>query len=127
MSRLALAGAGLGAVVVVAAPWLLTTVFGAPYLASVTALRWLIVATLCLYLAISGGYLLMAVGRARDNVVAVGAAAAANVALNLILIPSRGIDGAAMATAASFAIMLGITVVAVERSFAAAHPMVTAA
>jgi O-antigen/teichoic acid export membrane protein len=116
--RFAAIGVILGAAVAIAAPALLASVFGEPYRAAAPALRWLVCATGCLYLAMTGGNLLIASGRARDNAVALAAGAAANAGLNVVLIPSRGIEGAALATAASFAIVLAITLVAVERHFA---------
>ena len=51
-------------------------------------------------------------------VLTLAAGAAVNIGLNLWLIPSFGIRGAAIATAASFAVELAITLVAVERLFA---------
>lgn len=117
---LRLAGIGLvaGAAVALVAGPLLAVVFGEPYRAAAPALRWLIVSTGCLYLALTGANLLIAVSRAGDNVKAMGAGAVVNIGLNFVLIPSRGIEGAAMATAASLAIVLGITLVCVERHFA---------
>lgn len=115
--RFAAIGIILAALVAAVAPWLLATVFGEPYRAAAPALRWLVVASICLYLAMTGGNLLIASGRATDNVIALAAGAAANVGLNFLLIPTRGIAGAALATAVSFAIVLVITIVAVERHF----------
>ena len=115
------AGIGLvagGAVAVMAGP-LLAIVFGEPYREAAPALRWLVVATGCLYLAMTGGNLLVAVSRPGDNVKAMGAGAVVNIGLNFVLIPSRGIEGAAIATAASLVIVLGITLACVERHFAA--------
>jgi O-antigen/teichoic acid export membrane protein len=63
-----------------------------------------------------GGYIVMAigVGRARQtqfNWVVTGIAAAANVALNLVLIPRYGMEGAAIATVVSYTVMfVGMTV-----------------
>ena len=108
----------LGMLVIAGAPWILATLFGEPFRAAAPALRWLVVSTMCLYLAMTGGNLLIAVGRARDNAIALSVGATVNVALNAVLIPARGIEGAAIATAASYAAVLVITVVAVERHFA---------
>lgn len=116
--RLAAIGILAGAACAIAAPWLLAAVFGEPFRAAAGALRWLVVSTGCLYLAMAGGNLLIASGRPLDNAVALAAGAAVNVGLNLWLIPAYGIRGAAMATAASFAVVLAITLVAVERMFA---------
>jgi len=127
LARFAGIGVALGAVVIAVSPWLLALVFGDSFRAAAPALRWLVVSTVCLYLALTGGNLLIAVGRARDNVLALGAGAAANIWLNIVLIPSRGIEGAAMATAASFAIVLGVTLVAVEKAMSAPPPVVPSA
>lgn len=116
--RFAAIGLVLGAAVVAVAPWLMATAFGEPFRAGAVALRWLVLATGCLYLAMTGGNLLIAVGRARDNAVALALGSAVNIALNAVLIPSRGIEGAAVATAASMAIILVVTLVSVERHFA---------
>lgn len=99
------------------APWLLSTLFGEAYRASAPALRYLIWSTACLYLAMLGGNLLNSVRRSRDNVLALSTGAVANIGLNVLLIPSRGIEGAAMATAASYALVLVVTLIAVERQF----------
>ncbi len=115
--RFAALGVVLGVVIAALAPWLLATLFGEPYRAAAPALRWLVVSTVCLYLAMTGGNLLIASGRVKDNVVALSAGAVANAALNFVLIPTRGIEGAALATAVSFAIVLVVTIVAVERHF----------
>lgn len=114
------AGIGLvagGAVALLAEP-LLAAVFGEPYRAAAPALRWLVVATGCLYLAMTGGNLLIAVSRPGDNVKAMAAGAVVNIGLNFVLIPRFGIEGAALATAASLVIVLGITLACVERHFA---------
>jgi O-antigen/teichoic acid export membrane protein len=59
-----------------------------------------------------GGYIVVAIGvgrarRTQFNWVVTGAAAAVNVALNLILIPPYGMMGAAIATVAAYATMFG--------------------
>lgn len=100
------------------APWLLTVLFGADYRAAAPALRYLVWSTACLYVAMTGGVLLNSVHRSTDNLVAVAAAALLNIGLNLILIPSYGVAGAAIATAMSFTVLLIITLVAVERQLA---------
>ena len=70
-----------------------------------------------LYLALTGGNLLISVGRSRDNFLALVLGAAVNIGLNLVLIPARGVEGAAIATAISVALVLVVTMVAVERHF----------
>lgn len=102
------------------APWLLATLFGETYRASAPALRYLVWSTACLYLAMLGGNLLNSVRRSRDNVMALAAGAVVNIGLNTVLIPSRGIEGAAIATAVSYALVLVVTLIAVERQFSRA-------
>ncbi len=119
-SLLRFAGIGLvagGAVAIMAGP-LLAAVFGEPFREGAPALRWLVVATGCLYLAMTGGNLLIAVSRPGDNVKAMAAGAVVNIGLNFLLIPRLGIEGAALATAASLVIVLAITLMCVERHFA---------
>lgn len=109
----------LGIVITAIAPHLTALAFGEPYRAAGAPLRYLVWATVCLYLALAGGNLLISIGRERDSVIALGIGAAVNVALNLVLIPWRGTEGAAMATVASFFIVLIVTAAAVERHFRA--------
>jgi len=116
--RFALTGLALGVVMTLAAPWLMAVLFGAPYRAAAPALRYLSWATACLYPAMAGGSLLIAVDRARDNAAVLTAGALVNVGLNFVLIRSHGVAGAAMATAASFLVILVLTLAAVERHFA---------
>lgn len=117
LSRFGLVAVPLALVIGAIAPWLLATAFGETYRASAPALRYLVWSTAFLYVAMIGGYLLNSVRRSRDNVLALAAGAVLNIGLNAILIPSRGIEGAAMATAAGYALVLVITLVAVERNF----------
>lgn len=105
----------LGIVIMAIAPHLTALAFGEPYRAAGAPLRYLVWATVCLYLALAGGNLLISIGRERDSVIALGIGAAANVALNLVLIPMRGTEGAAIATVISFLIVLIVTAAAVER------------
>jgi len=120
VAHFAAVGVPLGVVMTIAAPHVLALLFGEPYRAAGGALRHLVWSTVCLYLALAGGNLLLSVGRERDSLLALGFGAVVNVALNFMLIPARGIEGAAIATAVSFAIVLIITSVAVERYLRAA-------
>lgn len=120
--RLAVIGLVLTVASAIAAPWLMTTLFGESFRAAAVPLRWLVVATACLYLAMLGGNLLLALGHARDNTIALSIGAAVNVLLNLVLIPARGVEGAAIATVASTGLVLLFTQVAVARRLAAEEP-----
>jgi len=121
VTHFAIAALPIGLIVVLAAPHLIALAFGESYRAAGGPLRYLVVATVCLYLALAGGNLLISIGRERDSLIALGAGAAANIGLNLVMIPWRGIEGAAMATAVSFLIVLVITAAAVERHLAPAQ------
>ena len=121
-SHFAAIGLPIGLLMTAIAPQLTAWLFGEEYRDAGRALRFLVWSTVCLYLALAGGNLLISIGRARDNLIALCAGAFANISLNLLLIPTYGIAGAAFATAVSFFIVLVITVVAVERVLRAPEP-----
>lgn len=121
--HLAALGLPLGLIVTAAAPHLLAFLFGEPYREAGGALRYLVWATVGLYIALAGGNVLISIGRPRASLAALIVGAGANVWLNLVLIPSRGIEGAAMATAISFALVLVITLLAVEHYLRAPAPV----
>lgn len=118
VSHFAAFGIPLGIAVTFAAPHLTALAFGEEYRAAGGALRYLVWSTVWLYLALAGGNLLISVGRSVDSLIALALGTALNVGLNLLLIPSRGIEGAAIATAATYALVLVMTAAAVERHFA---------
>jgi O-antigen/teichoic acid export membrane protein len=116
----------LGAVPVVGlvtwfAPVIVRLQFGPAYGPAVGLLRILIWATGCLYVAIVGGNLLIALGQQRVTLRAWLLAAAVNIGLNVIWIPRYGATGAAYATTISFGIVLVITLTACERLLADAR------
>lgn len=125
VTHFAAAALPIGLLVTFLAPHLTALAFGEDYRAAGVPLRYLVWATVCLYIALTGGNLLISIGRERDSVIALALGAAANIGLNLFFIPWRGIEGAAMATAISFFIVLVVTVTAVERHLRDA-PAVTA-
>jgi O-antigen/teichoic acid export membrane protein len=83
-----------------------TTLFGPRFAASGTALAILLASVAVSLLQIVVTSIVMGAGRERPYVRAMSLGAAANVALNLILIPSLGIVGAAISTIASESIVL---------------------
>jgi O-antigen/teichoic acid export membrane protein len=88
-------------------PWLVDWI-AAPVFASASR----VVGPLSFAAVVFGGYIVVAIGvgrakRTQFNWVVTGAAAAVNVALNLLLIPPYGMMGAAVATVAAFATMFG--------------------
>ena len=95
----------------------LTLLFGERYGADAApVLVWLAPAPLLLAAAAFGGSVLLAEGRRAVVLVAAVVALAANVGLNLALIPSLGGTGAAVATSVSYAIQVGVVLVATSRS-----------
>ncbi len=104
---------GLAAVAVVLIPYgtlllcegqsLLRLLFGGEFdESSVESLRWLAAAPLTFGIAYFGSYALLARARNRELLISSAIAAGFNIALNLVLIPPYGDEGAAFATTASF-------------------------
>lgn len=94
---------------------ILETFFGAEYGAASGALAILAVGH-AIFAAIGPvGSLLTMTGHERCVVAALGAGVTANVVLNLILIPSRGIEGAAAATLVALLLSMGIMFAQVSR------------
>jgi O-antigen/teichoic acid export membrane protein len=88
--------------------------FGPAYVAAATGLRVLVWSSVCLYLAMAGGHLLVSIGRERANLLTLLAGAVTNVVLNVFWIPRWGYVGAAMSTVAAFVVILVTTAIAVE-------------
>ena len=83
----------------------------------------LVWSTVFLYLAISGGNLLISMGRENINLVLNMIGAALNITLNLLLIPSMGFVGAAFATTATYLFILtGISAASYRVLYAAPVP-----
>jgi O-antigen/teichoic acid export membrane protein len=81
--------------------WILAAVFGDEYAVGATALAILAAAQLANAAAGSVGQLLSMTGHERDAARGVALSALVNVALNALLIPRWGMNGAAAASAAS--------------------------
>jgi O-antigen/teichoic acid export membrane protein len=103
---LGIVGVSAGIVVTVTAPLIVRLLFGTEFSAAAPALAVLVWSTTCLYLAITGGNLLISVGRERLNLAILALGAALNIALNLLWIPAAGLLGAAWATTATFFVIL---------------------
>lgn len=91
-------------IVIVVGWWaeeILVAVFGSPYGDAAPALRWLLLAQLISASVGSPGFLLTMSGFENISLKIVGIAAALNIILNLFLVPSYGILGAAIATVVS--------------------------
>jgi len=103
------------AVIFTVGKWMILLVFSAEYEGAFTPLVWLLPG---LILAGAGSVLntrLAGLGYPPATYVAPALALAANVALNLVLIPSRGLAGAALATSISYGIWVGLIAVAFAR------------
>jgi len=112
---LGLAGVPLGIAVTLIAPQIVRVVFGTQFAGAAPLLTVLVWATVLLYLAISGGNLLISMGHERLNLAILAAGAVVNVALNLYWIPTAGALGAAWATTVTFFIILLATTCAAWR------------
>lgn len=94
---------------------LLGLVFGDEFAGGGTALALLAAGQLCNVIAGSVGTILNMTGHERDTTLGVAIAAAVNLTLNLILIPTYGIDGAAVATMVSLITWNSVLVIRVRR------------
>jgi len=106
---LGLVGAPLGIAVAVTSPLIVRIIFGIQFASAAPVLTVLVWATVFLYLAISGGNLLISMGRERLNLAILAAGAVVNVTLSVCLIPIWGALGAAWATVATFLVILVAT------------------
>jgi len=110
---LAFLGAGVAGVGVILTPLVLQLLFGGAYDGAAGALRILLVHAAFLFLAAAYGTALLAWQCDRPYSVLLAIGAVLNVALNFLLIPRFGIEGAAYATLASQLVMwLGLMALA---------------
>ncbi|MPY68870.1 MAG: oligosaccharide flippase family protein [Alphaproteobacteria bacterium] len=87
---------------------IVSVIFGAPYLGGTTALTILMGMTLAAYLAMAPAGALTSWHDQTWHMVAFSAGGVANVALNLVLIPRYGIEGAATATLLAQLLVLAV-------------------
>jgi O-antigen/teichoic acid export membrane protein len=105
----ALAGFGAG----ILGPWAerILSIFGKDYASAGTSLRWLLGATAVIYAGSGLMTALVAAGRTRSILAIAAVGLAANLAANTLLVPTKGIEGAGIATLITEAIVtLGATV-----------------
>jgi len=88
------------------APLFIETLFGQEYLGGIVAFRIVLVGVLGYVIAANNHAIITAVGKPTLVMKIVLFAAVANIVLNILLIPSLGIVGAAIATAISYICML---------------------
>lgn len=115
VTRAALVVIPLSGVGVVLAPWILRWWQGDAYVPAAPALRWLLLATIGVSLAVVAGNVLIVIKQARVLLVVWLVAAPVNLALNWWWIPAHGAMGAAGATCVTFAGVLVASLMAVER------------
>ncbi len=106
MGRLYRLGVRLGYIfalpITLTAPWIIMTAFGNDYEAGIPALRWLAWTGVFVYLGSLRGQLLIAAGYSYFYLMAVSLGCVLNVFLNLVLIPTYGGTGAAVASLISY-------------------------
>jgi len=103
--------------ILVLAPWAVVVLFGEAYQDVVDLLMILALSIPILFVASSVGATLVTQEHMREKVKLMGVVAAVNIALNLILIPSYGTEGAAVATVVSNFILLFLYYAASKRVF----------
>lgn len=104
----------VGGILFVFAESFIALYFGSEYLAAATPVRILMAGTLCFSLSRIYSPLLQATEALRANVACGGGATVANIILNLLLIPSSGIVGAAVATSISYGLYFILMTLFVE-------------
>jgi len=109
---LAALGAGL------AAPWAgeLLALFGEPFRAAAPSLRWLLVASACVYAGAGLMTALVASGNARAILVIALCALGVNLIANTLLVPHFASEGAGMATALTEAAVVAGALIALRRA-----------
>lgn len=109
-------------VLVGGAPWVVELAFGPSYAASAQPLRWLSVALVLMTINAWQSVVLLATGFQRITLAYNLAALAVSVPVDVILIRSTGIDGAAVAALVGAVLVLCCSTVAVRRCSAATLP-----
>jgi len=104
----------MGIGIMLLAPAIIRILFGVQYSGADKGLMVLVWSTVFLYLAISGGNLLISLGKEKVNLSILALGALVNIGLNLLWIPIMGFVGAALSTAITFLIVLIGTTTAVR-------------
>jgi O-antigen/teichoic acid export membrane protein len=106
VAYLGLVALPMGIGITLLAPWIVRVLFGDKFVDSSQGLRVLVWSSVFLYLALSGGNLLISLGKEKVNLAINALGAMLNVGLNLVLIPSLGFVGAALSTAGTYLFIL---------------------
>ncbi len=96
----------MGIGITVFASFIVRLLFGAHFAGAAQGLMALVWSTVFLYLAISGGNLLISMGREKISLVLAMLGMGLNIGLNFALIPNIGFIGAAFATTATYFFLL---------------------
>lgn len=119
-ATLASIGIIAGIIVTFSARVMLRIAFGAAFAAGGPALQVLVWSTVCLYAALPGGNLLIAMNLQRISLILNAIGAALNITLNLYTIPRWGAVGAAAVTTATYLMILIGTVMSCRAALRAA-------
>ncbi len=95
---------------------LLALVFGEPYRAAAPTLRWLWFAVLVIYVGAGLLTALVAAGRTKEVLFSTGTALLVNLVANACLVPSYGMEGAAIATVATEGVLTLLVYVLLRRA-----------
>jgi O-antigen/teichoic acid export membrane protein len=96
----------MGIGITLLAPIIVRLLFGAQFAEADRALMILVWSTVFLYLALSGGNLLISMGKEKVSLYLNMVGAGLSIALNFLLIPMMGFVGAALATTATYLVIL---------------------
>lgn len=124
--RAALVVIPLAGVAVAFAPSILRGWQGEAYAPAAPAMRWLLLSTICVSLAVVAGNVLIVLKQARVLLVVWLVAAPVNLALNWMWVPTGGAVGAATATVVTMSGVLVASLIAVERYLSASTSEVAA-
>lgn len=111
---LGVAAVPMGIIITLFAPFIVQILFGSQFIGAERGLMVLVWSTVFLYLAISGGNLLISLGKEKVNCLILAVAALVNIGLNFLWIPTMGFVGAALSTAISFFVIFVGTAIGVS-------------
>ena len=110
-----LVGIPLGVMISVFSPLIVKTLFGVGFHGAEKSLRILVWSTVFMYLALTGGNLLISIGKEKINLYIQIFAAMVHVGLNFLWIPRWGSVGAASSIASAFFFIAVLTLICAER------------
>ncbi len=102
--------------------YMITLFFGTEYASGARAFQILLIGVLFFVAAMGNNAILSGIGRPKSVTKIIFAAAALNLLMNLLLIPSYGMEGAALATAASYILVLFLSTRTITTVLQATYP-----